>query len=795
MKRLFFIAVILAVQIVSGTAYICAQNETIQKDYDAHTYYTYAERYYDYGYFDIAISYIDKLQTSQDATMRSSAYRLKALCHIEMGNLEAARKDVSDLLATDPYFSPSASDNPIFLNLVNTNKKTGGTTITTASQQAETLEEAPVPVTLITEEMIKACGARTLKEALIAYVPGMTDVATNDEMNIAMRGIFSSGQEKILILLDGHRLNSYSTNAASPDYSMSLEKIKQIEVLRGPASSIYGGAALTAVINVITKSNSDIDGFKIKASAGNYGQLMGDILFGKRYMGLNITAWGNIYNATGQKVYSDASEQKYSLIPTSGDIIIGGYNQQPSYDLGVKISYNGLGLTYNRRFAKTVSPMTLGLGFEPYSYDRYRKVNGNKPGNAVLSQFAELSYGGQKGRFSWLATAYLDTQTQQRYQVAGDTIPDLGDLSSIFPYFSDTVIRMARGGFQNIRWDEHTLGIKAQGNFEYHNAAHSKGNLLFGAEFYKFNLDDASYFEAVEYEYIIKDYIDEKMLFTGSESNTDIFLQAKHNWRERFFINAGMRYDHKNRGGININELSPRLAFIWNMPKLNLKLSYARAFVDAPYFYRNNTLDVQYGNDLTPEILSSVQLSLLSDRKLVRNLSLDANVCLNKASNFIVTDETTSSSINGGQISSISYEMAVYYTLPKLMLALNTTYQSVIKTSTYEVNGDIPYNIPAFQGNLIVNYNPISCLNIHGNANMTSNQTCKFTNVLTQDIELIGIPARCLLNVGASYTWKMLQFSFDIHNLLDTNYSQSGSTVAPIRQQGRWILGSVAVKI
>ena len=87
----------------------------------------------------------------------------------------------------------------------------------------------------------------------MAYVPGMTDVASNDEQNIAMRGIYSSYQEKILILLNGHRLNSYSTNTATPDFSISLEKVKQIEVLRGPASSLYGNVALTAVVNLITK--------------------------------------------------------------------------------------------------------------------------------------------------------------------------------------------------------------------------------------------------------------------------------------------------------------------------------------------------------------------------------------------------------------------------------------------------------------------------------------------------------------------------------------------------------------
>lgn len=61
-------------------------------------------------------------------------------------------------------------------------------TLVTASQQVETPEEAPVPVTLITEEMIRAIHARCLRDVLIAYVPGISGLSSNEEMNLAMRG-------------------------------------------------------------------------------------------------------------------------------------------------------------------------------------------------------------------------------------------------------------------------------------------------------------------------------------------------------------------------------------------------------------------------------------------------------------------------------------------------------------------------------------------------------------------------------------------------------------------------------
>lgn len=801
MKRLFFIAVILTVQYLSGTAYIFAQDESIQKDYDAHTYYTYAERYYDYGYFDIAISYIDKLQTSQDATMRSSAYRLKALCHIEMGNLEAARKDVSDLLATDPYFSPSASDNPIFLNLVNTNKKTGGTTITTASQQAETLEEAPVPVTLITEEMIKACGARTLKEALIAYVPGMTDVATNDEMNIAMRGVYSSYQEKILFLLNGHRMNSYSTNAASPDFSMSLEKVKQIEVLRGPASSIYGGVALTAVVNIITKGGNDIDGAIVKAATGNYGQISGDFLFGKNYAGLSVTAWGSMYNSTGEKYHIDGTPeaQPYSVLPVAGDVIIGAYNKKPSHDFGVNIRYKEFYILFNHRFAKTVSPMALSVAFTPYSYDKYMKWYGNAPGNAVTSQHIEFGYNHTYKNLSFDAAAYYDKQSQQRFQVLGDTIMDFGDLITIFPYYSDHPIKMERGAIQSVNWDEFTLGGKLTGSLKYKFSNTQTGNIMLGGEFYCFNLYDATYFEGINYCEPIKVFHDEKMLLTGREMNFDAFFQIKHQFGKLFTANAGIRYDHKKRRmGKKIDELSPRLAIIYNNPLFNMKLSYSHSFVDAPYFYRSNSLDVEYGSeDLLPEKQNSFQLSFYSDNKIAKGLTIDANVFYNRTTDAIVFESTTSTASNDANMSTVGGELVARYKVNRFTSEINMTYQYVT-AGNFSVLNHRALNIPNFNTNVILSYDILKNLNIHANARYVGRQNCLFLDALNEDPEYTGtqidVPARCIFGLGIRYKYKKLEVSGDAHNLFNHRYSQGGSTVAPIVQPGTWINASVGYK-
>lgn len=183
--------------------------------------------------------------------------------------------------------------------------------------------------------MIKAIDARCLKEVLLTYVPGIACVESNEEMNIAMRGVYSSGQENILIMLDGQRMNSYITNAISPDYAISMAKVKQIEVLRGPASSLYGSVALTAVVNIVSKDGLDIKGGKIALGAGNYGQASAEPLMGKHDLNTDFMGWLSMYRAEGEPVFV-ATATQYAVYPQDGTILWDSYSKWPALDAGIK---------------------------------------------------------------------------------------------------------------------------------------------------------------------------------------------------------------------------------------------------------------------------------------------------------------------------------------------------------------------------------------------------------------------------------------------------------------------------
>ena len=63
-----------------------------------------------------------------------------------------------------------------------------------------------------------------------------------------------------------------------------------------------------------------------------------------------------------------------------GSMYINGYNHKPAYDIGITVEWNDLKLLFNTQYAKKVSPYVTVFYPGLYDYDRYRKINGSKPG-------------------------------------------------------------------------------------------------------------------------------------------------------------------------------------------------------------------------------------------------------------------------------------------------------------------------------------------------------------------------------------------------------------------------------
>ena len=814
----------------------CVCTTRAQDDTKMREVYAQAENAYRIGRIEQARDMLLQNLSTLQGNSRQSALRLIALTYMDEYDIPKVEQYVTLLLQQNPYYSPSAQDPATFIEIVN-NIKAGMTpTITTASSQAESLAEVPVPTTLITAEMIKTSGARNLQEVLAAYVPGMNLIDCNDDVNIAMRGIYSNTQEKILIMLNGHRLNSYATNTAAPDFSISLEKVKQIEVLRGPASSLYGGVALTGVVNIITKQGAEVDGLQAKVSAGNYGQVKVDAIFGKRYFDIDLLVWGSGYRNSGER-YGDEF------------VRLGRIGNHPNYDFGLQLGWKGFQFMYDTHFSQKVAPYTMTSMAKSYDRERYLSYNGLKPSFSNTSHHADLSYSHLFGNLNLRYALTYDKSDYTRYQAISDSqIPDLAYTLDLNVY-QDSLLQKYGGISRYMNGQEHNYGFQVKGNYAYDMGNGHKGNISFGAEYGHFRSDDFRY--QIDYDFG-KTTMDNPVILQvgqGSENNADVYLQLKHQWRS-VILNAGLRYDYKSRfDDSKVNELSPRIALILLQPKWNLKLSYSKSFVDAPYIYRKaNIISVmmivdnpnpKYVESISPERVHSFQLTF-GGNNWIKGLNFEINGFYNRANDLIMTHLLEYK--NASKNETCGVELMASYKQPKFTADFNLTWTNTFKSNlmglsmgdlvkeAYNTNIDANNNTPAIMSNLVLGWQVLPQLKLHTHILFESKQTSHNTdlnNVLLYDKEIYKaiqcdlagdekgsmiareaalalapytimhkeMSPRAIVNLGGEYTLGPATFGLNIYNLFGTRYNRSGMNTNLIPQQGCWFLASVGVKI
>ncbi len=671
-----------------------------------------------------------------------------------------------------------------------------------ASQVAEPIREAPVPVTLITREMIEESGARNLLELLTLYVPGMTRAEDHNELNVAMRGIYGSSQQKILILLDGHRLNSRTYSAANPDFSIGLDKLKRIEVLRGPGSSIYGNVALTAVINLVTLDGKDLRAAQGRFGIGNYGQLTGSLTAGHDFgKDGDVLLWGSYYMATGQRVPlfanpSDPRLQNYSGSGSDGFAIVGATRDPGSSDFGVKVRYGPVHLMANRRFGKHTEPLTAaGVTGEAYRFDDQTRNSyfGLGPGLGSTTNHAEVGWAdafGEKKQWNLSATLYGDTN-----ELLGVTTTN------------------PAGGAILIGWNDFNIGAVLQARYDYDLGKLGTGSVTAGLQWEYMRLMDSLY--AVAQNTVWTTFGDQTtaLLEPGREIIYSGFVMLRHKLFDSLVLNVGGRYDNKfRREGPNVQNFSPRLALAFAPRRSwDVRLSYAESFVDAPYWYRYNSLPSYRGaRTLTPEQMRSVQLSgsvSLLDERLKGTL----NLFYNDLYNFIFRNNNAAPTEpiyqNAGYLRSMGAEAEASWIDSWLHVRLVAAYQAAVAGQDYGTRGGVIYNVPNWSGALTVDVAPVIAwkdkLWLHAAARYTGRQLSPVNltfrdpmgNVLaTFDQPDRFIEGAAIVDLGfrlKNVPVKNVFLQATIYNLFDTYSEVGGSVVHPYPQTGRWFLATI----
>lgn len=147
-------------------------------------------------------------------------------------------------------------------------------TIVTASRTEQKSSEVIGDVSVISAEQIQKAGQTTLAE-LLAMQPGIemsSNGGVGKSTDIFIRGANST---HTLVLVDGIRISSATTGATAIQH-IPLSQIERVEILRGPASSLYGADAIGGVIQIFTKQGQGQPKFNASVGLGTYGTAIGE---------------------------------------------------------------------------------------------------------------------------------------------------------------------------------------------------------------------------------------------------------------------------------------------------------------------------------------------------------------------------------------------------------------------------------------------------------------------------------------------------------------------------------------
>ena len=238
------------------------------------------------------------------------------------------------------------------------------TQIYSASKKAETVFDSPVSSSVLTREEILNAGVTSIMEAM-RLIPGVIvreqtngiyDIHLRGFDNIPPNGMWSNTVNNITLLMVDNRIayNYLNGGIFWEHLPIDLIDVERIEVVRGPASALYGPNAVAGVIHIITR-RSEKEGVNVSGNlqAGTYQTKIGNMAVGykKGALGARMSVNAQQRNRYESEYYI-LGDNSYEELPDSvRSMVMGSYtkglrNQYPDPDLAMnKYGFNAV-LTY-----------------------------------------------------------------------------------------------------------------------------------------------------------------------------------------------------------------------------------------------------------------------------------------------------------------------------------------------------------------------------------------------------------------------------------------------------------------
>jgi outer membrane receptor protein involved in Fe transport len=244
-------------------------------------------------------------------------YKLRAQIYIARDQTPEAKQTIVQYIGSKIGNYISDDDPQLFKDLFyEVQDSLSGQQITSVSKKPEDMDLAAATLVVIKESEFVTRGYTDIVD-LLSDLPGfdISRIYAANYANVYQRGFRQENTERTLLLIDGIEENDAWSNIAYLSRQYPLSNISSVEVVYGPASTIYGARAFAGAINIITKSAAEHirqnpgilktkDGAQMavsaKALAGSYGAKGADLNMSGRTDALSFSLTGRLYSIDGR---------------------------------------------------------------------------------------------------------------------------------------------------------------------------------------------------------------------------------------------------------------------------------------------------------------------------------------------------------------------------------------------------------------------------------------------------------------------------------------------------------------
>ncbi len=588
------------------------------------------------------------------------------------------------------------------------------TPVSSVSRIHEQSAESPAVITTVTRERIRELGYHTLWDILI-HTPGFWEIQDVNDKLIGVRGVHSSTNQKFLLLINGKRLTENFWNLTDVDVNISLANVKRVEIVRGPGSAIYGRAALTAVINVVT--DADLDGSQVDLSLGSFGYRKLGYSFARARGGDRFELWGHLMESEGQEFEIPAAEDG-AKNRVDGLEVVDRY-VGPNGGFGARVSHGAweLNLLAQARTYKQPRDANAGLSWQilkadDYYNDTYRNGLMSEEHKYLVADLERhFGFGGTENS---LAVHYTWSELRLRE-------PTRPSRDVTFPAgFSDAARREYALG-EVFEFD--VSGYRVELDYFGRKGLGESRSLIWGVEANRTvpvgDKFTANYVSTVQGSKIVNTPTADGLLREKPDGVFDrlrtehlvsAFSELRYGLGDKTHLAVGARYDlhikgedyrqegqrerypdpaaDEKRAKIEktSSQFSPRVAVIfepWGTPRLVFKAIYNRAFIAPAPFYRYADPSTSYagGPWLEAETLDNYTLAAEGS---ARGLGWRAVYFLNVNKNLLVRDTTYQPAryASVGELSMQGLEGEVFWSRPRVEAFASYSYLKGVRSIT-----------------------------------------------------------------------------------------------------------------